>query len=130
MTSGGLGSGESKLETVIGYLLIAGVIISLLLEIMGIGVFYYSYGNLVVSQDKSMFIQGRNFFGFLYDFLRGEETEESAILFMTLGVVTLMLTPYIRVIASVFYFVWRKNIKYVLITLFVLVVLTITLMLH
>jgi len=54
----------------------------------------------------------------------------SAILFMTAGIMVLILTPYIRVIASVIYFGWEKNFKYVLITLFVLVVVTLSLALH
>ena len=40
MTSPGLGSGESKLETVVSYILIIGVVISVLLEIIGISLFY------------------------------------------------------------------------------------------
>jgi len=49
---------------------------------------------------------------------------------MTLGVATLILTPFVRVIASALYFVWRKNTKYVLITAFVLVALTVSLASH
>lgn len=130
MTIKRLGSGESKLETGISYLLIAGVIVSLLLEIVGIIIFYHSYGHLAISQDIGMFIKGRNFFSFIYKELQGNYVEGSAILFMTAGIIVLVLTPYIRVIASVIYFIWEKNIKYVLITLFVLVVVTLSLVLH
>jgi uncharacterized membrane protein len=49
---------------------------------------------------------------------------------MTLGITTLILTPFARVVASVLYFVWKRNIKYTLITIFVLTVLTISLALH
>ncbi len=54
----------------------------------------------------------------------------SAVFFITLGIVVLILTPYIRVIASVIYFGIRKDYKYVIITLFVLTALTISLYLH
>jgi uncharacterized membrane protein len=43
------------------------------------------------------------------------------------GVVILILTPYVRVLMSVLYFAWEKNTKYILITLFVLLLLTISL---
>lgn len=125
-----LGSGESKLETGISYLLIAGVIISLILEIIGIIILYHSYGHLAISQDAGMFIQGHDFFSFIYQQFQGKHAVGSAVLFMTAGIIVLILTPYIRVIASVIYFGWEKNIKYVLITLFVLVVVTVSLALH
>ena len=125
-----LGSGEYKLETGISYLLIAGVIISLILEIIGVIFLLHSYGHLDISQDTSMFIQGHDFFSFIYKEFQGKHTEGSAILFMTAGIIVLILTPYVRVIASVIYFVWERNIKYVLITLFVLLAVTISLALH
>ena len=49
---------------------------------------------------------------------------------MTLGLITLISTPYIRVITSVIYFTWEKNRKYLLVTLFVLILLTANLALH
>ena len=130
MTTNRLGSGESKLETGISYLLIAGVIISLLLEIIGVIFLFHSQGHLDISRDTSVFIQGHDFFTFIYKEVQEKHTEGSAILFMTAGVIVLVLTPYIRVIASVLYFIWEKNMKYVLITLFVLVVVTLSLGLH
>ncbi len=125
-----LGSGESKLETAISYLFIIGVITSFVLEIMGIILFYHAYGQLGISQDKAMFIHGRDFFSFIYNQFKESHTEGSAILFMTAGIVILILTPYLRVILSAFYFAWERNFKYVLITLFVLAVVTISLVLH
>jgi uncharacterized membrane protein len=49
---------------------------------------------------------------------------------MTLGITILILTPYVRVILSVLFFAWRKNIKYMLITIVVLMVLTTSLLFH
>jgi len=126
-----LGSAESKLETIISYLLIVGVVLSLMLETAGIVIFYRSRGNLdILLADKALFLQGQNFFIFLGELLKGAHMSNNGILLMTLGIVTLVLTPFIRVIASALYFAWRKDIKYVLITAFVLVVLTISLALH
>jgi uncharacterized membrane protein len=93
--------------------------------------FYYHYGHLnVLLEDKEVFIQGRNFFSFLYQSFVGESRQNTGILFMTLGIATLILTPFVRVIASALYFAWRRDIKYVLITAFVLIALTVSLALH
>jgi uncharacterized membrane protein len=99
------GNGESKLETIISYLLITGVIISLCLEITGLVLYSRLYHTINIMPDnKSLFIQGRNFFTFLYTIARGEGMDNKSILFMTLGVAILILTPYIRVIVSFVYF--------------------------
>jgi uncharacterized membrane protein len=122
---------ESRLESIISYLLVVGVIISLGLEITGLVLFYRLYHNFnVMLENRSMFIQGQNFFTFLYTVARGEGMTNPAILFMTLGLAVLILTPYIRVIASFIFFAWKRDYRYVLITAFVLVILTVSLTLH
>jgi len=118
---------ESKFERIIGYILISGVAISLLLEVIGIVLYYHSYGQFKILEDQALFIHGRNFFNFLLELVRSEHIRQKAILLMTLGIAILMLTPYVRVILSVIHFAREKNVKYVLITLFVLVLLTISL---
>ena len=123
-------STASKLERAISYLLITGVILSLILEVIGITVFYRVYGNLDVSENERMFIHAEDFFNFIYHLFEGRYAQDKAILTMILGISILILTPYIRVIMSVFYFIWERNIKYVGITLFVLIVLTISLITH
>lgn len=128
MTSKRLGSGESGLESGISLLLIAGVITSLVLEVIGVVIFYHSSGSLDISQSESMFIRGHDFFSFIFEQIK--KTQGSGVLFMIAGIVVLILTPYVRVVASVFYFAQEKNIKYVWITLFVLVVITLSLALH
>jgi uncharacterized membrane protein len=130
MTSKPLGSGESKLETAISYLLIIGVSVSLLLEVAGLTLFYGEYANLNIMEKGVAFVHGQNFFSFIGRLFQGMYTQSNAFLFMTMGLVMLILTPYVRVVASVIYFAWRKNRKYVLVTLFVLIILTISLTLH
>jgi uncharacterized membrane protein len=121
---------ESKFEKVISYLLTAGVLISILLEITGVVLYYQDYRNLSISRDSAAYINGHDFFSFIYQQFQNFQTTKPAIIFMIMGIVVLILTPYIRVIASFIYFCWRKNYKYVLFTLFVLVVVTISLALH
>ncbi len=125
-----LGSGETKLENAISYLLIIGVVVSVIFEIIGITLYFQSYGNLQVSQASQVYISGENFFAFLYNTVTSLFANETALTFMTLGIIILILTPYLRAIASVAFFVWEKNKAYVLVTLFVLAVLTISLALH
>jgi len=119
-----LGSGETKLESIISYLLITGVIISLALEVTGITLFYTTFHTMQISHDPSVYVNGNNFFIFLANQVSGMNTGSLPLRLMTLGIIVLILTPYIRAIASVIYFAWVKNIKYVFITLFVLALLT------
>ncbi len=130
MNSPSLGSGESKLETIISYLLIIGVVVSVILEVIGITLYYGSYGNLQISQDKSVFINGQNFFAFIINQTQHLFGVQNALLFITLGLIILILTPYVRAITSAIYFAWEKHYKYCLITLFVIMVLTLSLALH
>jgi uncharacterized membrane protein len=130
LSKGDLGCGETKLEVIVGYLLIIGVVSSVVLEAIGIGLFYGTYGNTQVSQNQVFFIRGENFFAFIIEQTQHLFGSQNALLFMTIGLIILLLTPYIRAITSVVYFGWERNRKYVAITLFVLLVLTVSLALH
>ncbi|HUK85164.1 MAG TPA: DUF1634 domain-containing protein, partial [Candidatus Acidoferrum sp.] len=109
MNSLSLGSGESKLETIISYILIIGVVVSVVFEIIGITLYYSSYGNLQISQDKILFISGQNFFAFIIDQTQHLFGIQNALLFITLGLIILILTPYVRAITSAIYFAWEKH---------------------
>jgi uncharacterized membrane protein len=130
MTYQNLGSGESKLETIISYVLIIGVLVSVVFEVIGIALFYGTFGNLQISQDKSVFVSGQNFFVFIIERFQHLYGSQTALSFIIIGLIILILTPYIRAITSALYFTWEKHYKYVLITLFVLIVLTASLALH
>jgi uncharacterized membrane protein len=125
-----LGSGDSKLETSISYLLITGVIISLVLEVIGLIMLCITNHSLAVSQSQDVFINGNNFFTFIFQLFSGNYSQNTGLHLMTFGIIVLILTPFLRLVASVIYFGWEKNIKYVLITLFVLVVITLSLFFH
>ena len=121
---------ELKFERIISYLLITGVVLCILLEVIGVVLFCHSNGSLNISRDAGVYIKGHDFFGFIYQQFRGLQTTKPAILFMTMGIVVLILTPFMRVVASFIYFSWQRNYKYIFITLFVLVVVTLSLTLH
>jgi uncharacterized membrane protein len=123
------GSGEKKLEGLISYVLIIGVVTSLLLEIAGLILFYRAYGSLAISHESRMFLQGENFFIFLARLFSGSSVSWP-IRVITLGIAVLILTPYVRAMLSVIYFAARGNGKYLVITLFVFTILTISLLVH
>jgi uncharacterized membrane protein len=121
---------HSALETAISYVLIIGVVTSLLLGVVGMAVFYRFHGHMNISHKREMFVHGQNFFDFLYGLTRGYQAKEGGMFLMILGIAVLIITPYIRVILSVLYFLWKRDMKYVLITVFVFLVLTASLYLH
>lgn len=121
---------ESRFEYAISYLLIAGVVTSLFLEVIGILLFRRDHGRFAIAESKEVLVHGRDFFHFIVSLSRGEFEGTAGLFLMTLGITVLILTPYLRVILSVFYFAWTRNIKYTLITLFVLVILSLSLAIH
>jgi uncharacterized membrane protein len=121
---------EVKLESLISYLLIIGVITAVVLEVIGITLYYGTYGNVAYSQAPNLYITGENFFAFVVERIQNLFVTENAIAFMVAGIIVLVLVPFVRAIASCLYFAWEKNWKYVLITLFVIVILTISLAVH
>jgi uncharacterized membrane protein len=123
--------GEEKLDLVISYILIAGVVASVLVETVGIISYYLAHGNLNIILQPDNSLKGVDFFNYTRDtvqfLIRGGWTPLQV---MGLGIVLLMITPYLRVVASVVYFGMVKNPKYLAITVFVLVVLTASLIIH
>ena len=119
----------TRLEILISILLITGVVLSMLLEAAGMLAFYRSYHNLDVSSGNSFNIHGQDFFTYVFALIRGGEGG-AALYLMSLGIVVLVLTPYIRVVMSAIFFALEKDYKFVFITAFVLVVLTLSLALH
>ena len=124
------GSGETRLETAISYTLIIGVVVSLIFIMAGMILLYHQYHIMSTSQEPAMFIRGNNFLGFLARLFGEKSTWYTGAGLITVGSVILILTPYLRAIMSVVYFAGRKNIKYFLITLFVLSILTLSFILH
>ncbi len=123
-------SSPSKFELAISYLLIIGVMTSLILVGIGMIFFYIHFGQLGISEKKAMFLREQNFFYFFLDLLRGGQGQDKAIWLMTLGIAILILTPYARVIMSVLHFIRKRDLKYTLINLFVFILITVSLSLR
>ncbi len=126
---GDKGSGAAPLEGLISYVLIAGVVISLLLEAAGLLLFYRSSGSLAISHESRVILRADDFFALLGRLFSGQSAGRSLRL-MTLGIAVLILTPYARAVLSVIYFASVRNFKYLAVTLFVLIILTASLLVH
>lgn len=120
---------NGSLEKAISHLLITGVMFSVLLEIAGIVMLCRDSGSMAIQQGSNVFIREHDFFRFIYNFIR-IGTNGAGVWLMTAGLIILILTPFLRVILSVFYFAFKKDRKYIFITIFVLLALILSLLLH
>lgn len=116
------------MESLVGYILLTGVLLSVTLLVVGFVWRWSRAGNLRFEHS----LAGMNFFEFILSTL-GKMASQSfrPRLFLNMGIGILMLTPFVRVLASVFYFALvEHNWKYTLFTGFVLTVLTYSLFLR
>jgi uncharacterized membrane protein len=116
------------MEVLVGYILLAGVLTSVSLILGGLVWHWLRTGQIGIQYS----ISDMNFFQFLHTQLGQVLADQfRPRLLVSLGIGTLMLTPFIRVLASVFYFALAaRNWKYTLFTAFVLSVLTYSLFLR
>lgn len=124
-------SSEEKLEAAISYILILGVMGSVIIEMFGIISYYQSNRNLSIVFQPGLAMKGVDFFSYAGNLIRQLFLSPwTPLQMIAFGLVLLMVTPYVRVVASVIYFGFAKNTKYLFITIFVLVVLTASLLAH
>src|SRR5689334_18866264 len=115
-------------ETFVGRILRGGVVSSISLLVVGVVWNWRATGQ--TSFDYR--IEHMN----LYEFLIGEVREIASgafgpRLFVSLGIVALLLTPYLRVLASILFFGFvERDPKYTIFTTFVFAVLTYSLLLR
>jgi uncharacterized membrane protein len=126
-----LGSGESRLESIVSYILLGGVVISLILEATGIFFYHRTYGSFnLLTQNQELFMHGRNFFTFLFGIVEQGRAESPGLFLMTLGAAVLILTPYCMVLTVFAYFLLKRRYKYLLITSVIVAIITLSLALH
>ncbi len=123
------GTGGATLEALISYVLITGVVISLFLEAAGLVLFYRSSGTLAISHGGRIIVRAEDFFALLGQ-LFSAASSSWPLRLMTLGIAVLILTPYARAVLSVIYFAYQRNFKYLAVTLFVVIILTVSLLVH
>jgi uncharacterized membrane protein len=116
------------MESLVGYILLIGVLLSVALLAVSFVWRWLRVGNLRFEHS----IVGMNFYEFISSTLRQMASRAfRPRLFLNMGIGVLMLTPFVRVLASVFYFAFvEHNWKYTLFTGFVLSVLTYSLFLR
>jgi len=116
------------MEILIGYILLAGVLLSVAFLVIGLAWHWARLRNLRFEHS----IVGMNFFEFILSTL--QQMLSHAIrprLVLNMGIGILMLTPFVRVLASMLYFAFvERNWKYTLFTGFVFSVLTYSLFLR
>jgi uncharacterized membrane protein len=112
---------EHQMEALIGYVLLSGVALSVLLIVAGLLWRLVAIGHLTAEYSLS----GMNLAQFAAAEVRLVASSElRPRLLINLGMVLLMLTPFARVLASVLFFAFAaRNLKYTVITGFVLLVL-------
>lgn len=120
--------GHLDMEVLVGYILLVGVLLSVLLLAIGLVWHWTSRGKLEIEYD----IKGKNLFEFLLLLLQQMFSGAFHPRFLvSLGIAVLLLTPLVRVSASMFYFaIEEHNWKYTAFTGFVLGVLTYSLFLR
>ncbi len=118
------------LESIIGYALLICVIVALSLEVAGLVLYISTSNNTNIILDQNLCIQEEHFFSYAVRTINSMIRRPNYTNLMSLGLVVLMFTPYLRAVLSVAYFIVVKNYKYTLITSFVLVVITVSLMIH
>jgi len=116
------------MESLVGYILLTGVLLSVALLLISFVWRWAGVGSLRFEHS----IVGMNFFEFISSTLRQVASRAfRPRLFLNMGIGVLMLTPFMRVLASVVYFAFvEHNWKYTLFTAFVLSVLTYSLFLR
>jgi uncharacterized membrane protein len=111
---------QARMDTLVGTLLMIGVMTSLALIAAGLLWSFAATGRMVPNYR----IAGMNFFRFaVATAATAARGAFSAKLLIDAGIVALMLTPLLRVFASMVYFLAIRNPKYAAFTAFVLAVL-------
>jgi uncharacterized membrane protein len=123
-------NGQSGLDRVIIGLLITGVMVSIVLEIVGMVLFLHYHGRLAVSPETTAYIHGRDLGFLVYHLTTMIPKQGIDIFLMTLGIIVLVMTPFTRVIVSIAYFAIERDLKFFCITLFVLTVLLASVLIH
>jgi uncharacterized membrane protein len=116
------------MESLVGYILLTGVLLSVALLSVSFVWRWVRVGSLRFEHS----IVGMNLFEFISSTLQKMASRAfRPRLFLNMGIGVLMLTPFVRVLASVVYFAFvEHNWKYTLFTVFVLSVLTYSLFLR
>ena len=115
---------DSSLEDLIGWVLIVGVVSSVVFDVVGLA----KTGSWSLTLSPTWLVQSPNFFSFIGSTLSSLGSATIAYNLIAIGIILLMITPYVRVVVSVLYYAVTKDFRYVGITLLVLAIITASLL--
>jgi uncharacterized membrane protein len=97
-----------------------------LFDAAGLLLYYLQTGSatLSISAGSPWNVAGGNFFDFAYSTARSLSLGLTPVDLVSLGIVVLMFTPYVRVLTAAIYYGVEKDWTYVAITSFVFAVIT------
>ena len=121
---------ESRLETVMSCIFALGVTLASLFVIVGIILSHRSGTGLDLLTERVDFIHKSNFFRLIWSLVRGANMPHGPLLFVTLGMICLVLTPLLAVAAAFVHFILTRNLKFAVITLVVMGILLTSLAIH
>jgi len=107
----------------ISWILRIGVSLSLLLESYGILLNYLQKGDSSLTLSPTWRVGNENFFAFVYASVGALGFQSTSLSITALGVAVLLLTPYVRVLAAIFYYIVERDWKFVFITLLVFAII-------
>jgi len=99
------------------------VLFSVFLEAAGLLISYSQTGSSVASLDAVWRASPGNFFSFATATLTGVISGSGPVSIVGLGILVLMLTPYLRILAAIVYYAIVKDYRYLGITLVVFAVI-------
>ncbi|MCL7382912.1 MAG: DUF1634 domain-containing protein [Thaumarchaeota archaeon] len=114
---------DTSLERIISYVLVGGVLASLILGLTGL-VSYYLENRLCLEiplNGQSTLLLGRFF---------NQAFQMNSYTLLSASILIILFTPYIRVLTSIIYFVKTRDYKFVILTSTVFITLTIILLVH
>ncbi len=115
---------KNDFEDLISRILTFGVIFSIIFLLIGVIIYLIQTKEIVLEENWTL--KGENLFIVLINIFNNIFQNNLSYTFMAIGILLLMLTQYIRVIVSVAYFSIIKDWKYVVITLIVFIILTLS----
>lgn len=117
-------------ERVAGFVLMVGVVLSILLNASGIVLYAIKEGDVEVRFSEEWIVKGGGLPDQFSASLSALIKDLSPFTLISLGVYTLIMTPYLRVAILAAYFAKKRDVYFTLITSIVLLILGFNLLLH
>jgi uncharacterized membrane protein len=114
---------NASLEKMISYILVTGVLASIILSFLGL-ILYYLENRLCLEisfNEQSTLLLGRFFI---------QANRVNSYTLLSASILIVLFTPYVRVFTSMIYFMKIKDYKYVILTFTVFIALTIMFLVH